>query len=165
MTWFCGKCGTRNVADDGFCVGCGAARRQPNALVAPRVGQGQSIPDNAALLSAAAQANMHDAQAEYYRVQSLQVASQIVQPKQSTLAFLAVLCAVGGLLSVFVIGPGAALPEIVAVVLAHLALAEIRASNGQVTGAGLARASLVIGYGSMAVGILAVAGIAALILQ
>lgn len=183
--WFCGKCGTRNLSEDSFCVGCGAARRRPGALAVPTAvvrrnetdgdadqsvlteadfhdansrSSGRELPE-----SVLTEANLHDAQATYYRVKSLQVATQIVQPRQSTLALLAVLCAVGGLIAVFVIGPGAILPEAAAVVLGHLALREIRHAEGHITGGGLAVAALLIGYFSLGLGVLAIAGLVALL--
>ena len=185
--WFCGKCGTRNLSEDSFCVGCGAARRRPGALAVPTavvrrnetdgdadqsvlteadfhdapegsISSGRELPE-----SVRTAANLHDAQATYYRVKSLQVATQIVQPRQSTLALLAVLCAVGGLIAVFVIGPGAILPEAAAVVLGHLALREIRHGEGHISGGGLAIAALLIGYFSLGLGVLAIAGLVALL--
>jgi hypothetical protein len=90
---------------------------------------------------------MQAAQADFYRLRALQVAQQIVQPKHSPLALFAVLCAVGGLFSLFVIGPGAALPEFFAVLLGHFALKEIRDSNGRLTGTTSAKAALFIAYG------------------
>lgn len=183
--WFCGKCGTKNLSEDAFCVGCGAARRRPGALAVPTavvrrndrdadqsvlteadfhdapegsISSGRELPE-----SVRTEANLHDAQATYYRVKSLQVATQIVQPRQSTLALLAVLCAVGGLIAVFVIGPGAILPEAAAVVLGHLALREIRHADGHISGSGLAVAALLIGYFSLGLGVLAIAGLVALL--
>lgn len=181
--WFCGKCGTGNLSEDAFCVGCGAPRRQAPGMPAAQASairpNGRDDPDQSVLTEAdfhdahagalstrrdfpesvLTEANLHDAQAEYYRVKSLQVATQIVQPRQSTLAVLAVLCAIGGLIAVFVIGPGAILPEAAAVVLGHLALGEVRHGEGRISGGGMAVAALVIGYFSLGVGALAIAGL------
>lgn len=160
--WFCGKCGARNDDDDGFCISCGAERKRrrdgapakassDEVAIVPAPPSGIVEPDEPERPSKRrareAKASKHEAQADLLRVATLQAAHQLVRPRQSLNALLALICAVGGMLSAFVIEWGAIVPVLIGLVLGRIAVKEIDASDGHLVGRAGATFAVWIGWG------------------
>lgn len=173
--WFCGKCGTANDDDDGFCISCGAARkRRREGSSAPTEKALAILPAASETLSEAprrerqlkrraraAKASKHEAEADLLRVATLEAANRLVRPRQSTNALLALLCSIGGILSAFVIEWAALVPIVLGLVLGRVAIKEIDASEGQLAGRAGASVAVWIGYGVLALLSLGIALLAA----
>ena len=146
----CEACGARLSPAASACPHCGHPRAPVAAAVAPPPAT-TLVEHSPPPLPQRARAEL-EAQAHDYRVQAMHAAQRIVEPRQSVMALLALACAVGGLLSVFVIMIGAVVPLGLGWYLGRLALAEIKASQGRLTGAQAARAAVTISAGSLALG-------------
>jgi|SRR5580704_1069687 type IV pilus assembly protein PilA len=133
---FCSSCGTANGESGQFCVKCGAALQSVPGAPASSAGVPGATPSASA-----------DVPAYIPPVQPYGVATEV-----SGKAIGSLVC---GLL--FLIFPVA----IVAVVLGHLSLSDIKKSAGRLTGRGMAITGLVLGYlGLSVIPILIIAAIA-----
>jgi hypothetical protein len=80
-------------------------------------------------------------------------ASSRATSSTSTLAVISLVCGILGWTIMPMLG------SLVAVITGHLARSEIRASQGRLEGDGLALAGLVLGWASIAIGVLMVIGV------
>ena len=74
----------------------------------------------------------------------------VVQPKDSTLAIVSMICGIASYFIVPVIG------AIAAIIMGHIAKKEIKNSNGMIKGNGMATAGLILGYIQIALAVLSV---------
>jgi Domain of unknown function (DUF4190)/zinc-ribbon domain len=147
----CTICGTALVPGALFCPNCGSRVTTPSSTGAPTAGLPPAYGEPGPPLS------------QPYDVAPPAVAPQWVAPGNAPYAVAgppnstaAVVSLVFGILTwvlLPVIGP------IVAVVAGHMARAEIRRSNGQIGGGGMAIAGLVLGYLQLALLALAICAI------
>lgn len=148
--WFCGQCGKPNDDEDGFCISCGAKRklaRVPQDSAPRSMSRVEdSLPRPVERRVREAKASKHEAAADYMRMATLQVAHELSRPRQSTMAVLALLCAIGGIISVFVISAGAVVPILLGFALGRAAIKEIDGSRGQLTGRSGAVAAVWVGW-------------------
>ena len=79
-------------------------------------------------------------------------------PRTSTTAIVSLIAGIAGWIFLPVLGP------IIAVITGHMAKGEIRHSNGQVVGEGLATAGLILGYFQLIVALCAICIISAITL-
>lgn len=133
----CSVCGTQNPADAAFCSGCGTALK-PDAVT------GQTV----------RMADPQDAGARVYQSPPsapppapayTQSGGYAATPQQSPNALIALVLGVISIL--LLVLPGSSLLTAVpAIIVGKNASNEIRASNGQLTGEGMAQAGRVLGW-------------------
>ncbi len=141
----CSMCGTHNPADAAFCAHCGTALKADAVT-----GQTVRIPDP------------QDARARVYQTPSpaptpvpayTQPGSYAAMPQQSPNAVIALVLGVVSIL--LLVLPGSSLLTAVpAVIVGKNARREIRASNGQLTGEGMAQAGVVLGWVTIGLAVL-----------
>lgn len=142
----CTICGTRNAHDAAFCSHCGTALH-PEAVT----GETVRIP-------APTTAGLDAGSAQVYQTPSTPAYNQpyagYAGPQQSSNAVIALVL---GVVSLFLLGlPGSSLfAAIPAVIVGRNARNQIRASNGQLVGEGMARTGIVMGWITIGLSILA----------
>ena len=120
----CVSCGCAPLAGNKFCPSCGA-ETPPSAVVCTKCGAGLS--------------------------QATAAASG--QPKPPGLAIASLVCGIAGFPMIFACWSGIAVGTVGAV-LGHIALKKIRESQGTLGGEGMAKAGMICGYISAALGVL-----------
>jgi hypothetical protein len=159
----CTTCGTALVAGALFCPNCGSRAPAPSSAGAPTMGLAPTYGEPAPPLS-----QPYDSAPPVAPpiVAPPLVAPQwvapgsapygVTDPPNSTAAVVSLVFGILTWIFLPVIGP------IVAVVAGHMARAEIRRSNGQLGGSGMAMAGLVLGYLQIALFVLAICAIVAI---
>ena len=149
----CTTCGVALVPGALFCPNCGARVTSPPSSGAPTAGLPPAY-------------DAPEMPAPSSDITPAPIAPQWVAPgaspygpaslPNSTAALVSLIFGILSWVMLPVIGP------IVAVVAGHMARAEIRASNGQVGGGGMATAGLILGYLQIALFVLAICAIIAI---
>jgi len=150
----CTTCGTALVPGALFCPNCGSRVTAPSSAGTPTAGLPPAYGEPGPPLS------------QPYDYAPPTVAPQwaapgsarygVAGPPNSTAAVVSLVFGILSWVMLPVVGP------IVAVVAGHMARAEIRRSNGQVGGGGMATAGLVLGYLQIALFALAICAIVAI---
>jgi len=150
----CTTCSAPLVADALFCPNCGSPVPAPSSAGTPTVGLPPAYGDSSPPLS-----QPYDYAPPAVAPQWVTPGSApygVAGPPNSTAAVVSLVFGILTWIFLPVIGP------IVAVVAGHMARAEIRRSNGQVGGGGMAIAGLVLGYLQIALFVLAICAIVAI---
>ncbi len=150
----CTTCGTALVPGAMFCPNCGSRVTAPSSVGAPTVGLPPTYDEPAPPLSQPYDTSPPTAAPQW--IAPGNASDSVAGPPNSTAAIVSL---VFGILS-WVVLPG--IGPIVAVVAGHMARAEIRRSNGQVGGGGMAMAGLVLGYLQIALLALVICAIVAI---
>lgn len=147
----CTTCGSALVAGALFCPNCGSRAPAPSSTGAPTIGlpptYGEPVPPLSQPYDGAPVA-LPTVAPQWVAPGS--APSGVAGPPNSTAAVVSLVFGILSWTFLPVIGP------IVAVVAGHMARAEIRRSNGQVGGGGMAIAGLVLGYLQIALFVLAI---------
>ena len=147
----CTTCGTALIAGALFCPNCGSRVTAPSSAGAPTAGLPPTYGEPSPPLS-----QPYDDAPQAVAPQWVAPSSApygVAGPPNSTAAVVSLVFGILSWVMLPVIGP------IVAVVAGHMARAEIRRSNGQVGGGGMATAGLVLGYLQIALLALAICAI------
>jgi hypothetical protein len=150
----CTVCGTALVAGALFCPNCGSRVAAPSSAGAPTAGLPPTYDEPAPPLSQPYDGAPPATAPQWIAPGSAPYAA--AGPPNSTAAVVSLVFGILTWVFLPVIGP------IVAVVAGHMARAEIRRSNGQVGGGGMALAGLVLGYLQIGLLILAICAIVAI---
>ena len=155
----CTTCDEPLVSGALFCPNCGARATPASSSGAPTIGlpptyAEQSPPALSQPYDNPPAPNMPVAPPQW--AAPGQPAYVPASPPNSTAAVVSLIFGILSWVMLPAIGP------IVAVVAGHLARNEIRASNGQIGGGGMATAGLILGYLQLALGLLAICGIIAI---
>jgi hypothetical protein len=154
----CTTCGTALVAGALFCPNCGSRVPAPSSTGAPTIGlpptYGEPVPPLSQPYDGAPAATPSAVAPQWVAPGSAPYG--VAGPPNSTAAVVSLVFGILTWIFLPVIGP------IVAVVAGHMARAEIRRSNGQVGGNGMATAGLVLGYLQIALLALAICAIIAI---
>ena len=152
----CTTCGTALVPGALFCPNCGSRVTAPSSAGAPTAGlpptYGEPNPPLSQPYDVAPQDMVPQAVAPQW-VAPGNAPAAVAGPPNSTAAVVSLVFGILTWVMLPVIGP------IVAVVAGHMARAEIRRSNGQIGGGGMALAGLVLGYLQIALLVLAICAI------
>jgi len=153
----CTTCGTALVAGALFCPNCGSRVTTAPSAGTPTIGLPPAYGEPGPPLSQPYDGApvMPPAVAPQW-VAPGSAPYGVAGPPNSTAAVVSLVFGILTWIFLPVIGP------IVAVVAGHMARAEIRRSNGQVGGAGMAMAGLVLGYLQIALFVLAICAIVAI---
>jgi hypothetical protein len=153
----CTTCGTALVAGALFCPNCGSRAPAPSSAGAPTMGLPPTYGEPAPPLS-----QPYDGAPVAPPIVAPQWVAPgsapygVTGPPNSTAAVVSLVFGIITWIFLPVIGP------IVAIVAGHMARAEIRRSNGQVGGGGMAMVGLVLGYLQIALFVLAICAIVAI---
>jgi len=150
----CTTCGTALVAGALFCPNCGSRVTTPSSAGAPTVGLPPTYGEPGPPLS-----QPYDGAPPAVAPQWVapgNAAYGVAGPPNSTAAVVSLVFGILSWVMLPIIGP------VVAVAAGHMARAEIRRSNGQVGGGGMATAGLVLGYLQIALFALAICAIVAI---
>jgi Domain of unknown function (DUF4190) len=154
----CTTCDTALVAGALFCPNCGSRVPAPSSTGAPTIGLPPTYGEPSPPLSQpydSAPPTVAPPVAPQWAAPGSAPYS-VTGPPNSTAAVVSLVFGILTWIFLPVIGP------IVAVVAGHMARAEIRRSNGQVGGGGMATAGLVLGYLQIALFVLAICAIIAI---
>ena len=150
----CTTCGTAVVPGALFCPTCGSRVAAPSSVSAPTAGLPPAYGEPAPPLSQPYDPSPPDAVPQWVAPGNAPYST--ATPPNSTAAVVSLIF---GILT-WVVLPG--IGPIVAVVAGHMARAEIRRSNGQVGGGGMAMVGLVLGYLQIALLALVICAIVAI---
>ena len=150
----CTTCGTALVADAMFCPNCGSRVTTPSSAGAPTAGLPPAYGEPGPPLSPPYDYAPPTVAPQWVAPGS--APDGVAGPPNSTTAVVSLVFGILSWVMLPVIGP------IVAVAAGHMARAEIRRSNGQVGGGGMATAGLVLGYLQIALFALAICAIVAI---
>ena len=150
----CTTCGTALVPGALFCPNCGSRVAAPSSVGAPTAGLPPTYDEPAPPLSQPYDPSPPPAVPQW--VAPGNAPNSVADLPNSTAAIVSLVFGILTWIFLPVIGP------IVAVVAGHMARAEIRRSNGQVGGGGMAIAGLVLGYLQIALFVLAICAIVAI---
>jgi hypothetical protein len=154
----CPVCGDDIPSNSLFCPNCGTRVTQPSSSGAPTLALPESGAAGPPLSEPYSQAPEPQAYQPPAAPQWIAPAAPLAPAglPNSTTAIVSLVFGILGWFALPVIGP------IVAVVAGHMARAEIRRSNGQVGGSGMATAGLVLGYLQIALLALVICAIVAI---
>jgi type II secretory pathway pseudopilin PulG/DNA-directed RNA polymerase subunit RPC12/RpoP len=134
---YCSACGAKNDDKANFCLNCGSRMLAATVVTNPQQ-----------VMAAAAQPAQTMPPPPPAALPITAPADTVPGPPQASgKAVAALICGIANALFMFFFFPLA----ILAIVFGHISRAEIKKSNGRLTGGGMAMTGLILGYGSVAI--------------